>query len=151
MTAKIFTLSCGMKLLVNYMPHLRSAATGLWVNCGSAYEKPNAAGVSHFLEHMLFKGTSRRDSLQIATEMEAVGGVLNAFTGKENTCFYARSLDEHFSLQLDLLADMYMNSLIDTSEFDREKNVILEEINMHLRSMRDNWKEVMRINKENGR
>ena len=106
MTTEKFVLSCGMEMLVDYMPHLRSVASGLWVKCGSVYEDPSLAGASHFLEHMLFKGTSQRNSLQIASEMEEVGGVLNAFTGKEHTCFYARSLDEHFSRQLDLLADM---------------------------------------------
>ena len=131
MTTEKFVLSCGMEMLVDYMPHLRSVASGLWVKCGSVYEDPSLAGASHFLEHMLFKGTSRRNSLQIASEMEEVGGVLNAFTGKEHTCFYARSLDEHFSRQLDLLADMYRNSLLLEEEFAREKNVIIEEINMY--------------------
>ena len=110
--AQKFTLSSGMRLLVEPLPHLRSIASGLWVNCGSVYEQTAINGVSHFLEHMLFKGTSQRDALTIAAEMESVGGVLNAFTGKEHTCYYARSLDEHFALQLDLLTDMYQNSLL---------------------------------------
>lgn len=131
MTTKKYVLSCGMELLADHMPHLRSVATGLWVKCGSVYETPELAGASHFLEHMLFKGTSRRSALDIAAEMEEVGGILNAFTGKEHTCFYASSLDEHFPRQLDLLADMYTSSLLDEKEFDRERNVIMEEINMY--------------------
>ena len=129
--AQKFTLSSGMRLLVEPLPHLRSIASGLWVNCGSVYEQTAINGVSHFLEHMLFKGTSQRDALTIAAEMESVGGVLNAFTGKEHTCYYARSLDEHFALQLDLLTDMYQNSLLAEKEFNREKKVIIEEINMY--------------------
>ena len=129
--AQKFILASGMPLLVETMPHLRSIASGIWVNCGSVYEHPASNGVSHFLEHMLFKGTPHRDALAIAAEMEAIGGVLNAFTGKEQTCYYARSLDEHFPLQLDLLADMYQNSLLSEEEFAREKKVIIEEINMY--------------------
>ena len=129
--AEKFILSSGMRLLVEPMPHLRSISSGLWVKCGSVYEDPATSGVSHFLEHMLFKGTPRRDALAIAAEMETVGGVLNAFTGKEQTCYYARSLDEHFDLQLDLLADMYQHSLLAEQEFNREKKVIIEEINMY--------------------
>ena len=129
--AEKFILSSGMRLLVEYMPHLRSISSGIWVNCGSVYENSSINGVSHFLEHMLFKGTKQRSALDIAASMEAVGGVLNAFTGKEQTCYYTRSLDEHFSLQMDLLSDMYQNSLLAVEEFDREKKVIIEEINMY--------------------
>jgi predicted Zn-dependent peptidase len=128
---KKYTLDSGLRLVVEPLPHLRSVTSGIWVNCGSVYEDDAVLGVSHFLEHMLFKGTPKRDALAIASEMEAVGGVLNAFTGKEHTCYYARSLDEHFPLQLDLLADMYCNSLLDPTEFNREKKVIVEEINMY--------------------
>lgn len=131
MTTKRYVLSCGMELLVEYMPHLRSVASGLWVRCGSVYESPALAGASHFLEHMLFKGTHKRTSLDISAAMEEVGGVLNAFTGKEHTCFYARSLDEHFPRQLSLLADMYTDSLLAPEDFERERSVIMEEINMY--------------------
>lgn len=127
---KKYVLSSGLRLVVEQMPHLRSVASGIWVNCGSVYEDKVTGGVSHFLEHMLFKGTAKRSPLDIAMEMEAVGGVLNAFTGKEHTCYYARSLDEHFALGLDLLADMYCNSRLGEEDFAREKKVILEEINM---------------------
>lgn len=126
-----FTLDSGLRLVVEYLPHLRSVTSGIWVNCGSVYEDESLRGISHFLEHMLFKGTAQRDALAIASEMEAVGGVLNAFTGKEHTCYYARSLDEHFPKQMDLLADMYCHSLLDQAEFAREKKVIIEEINMY--------------------
>lgn len=129
--AKKYTFPSGLRLVIEYMPHLRSVTSGIWVNCGSVYEDANSSGVSHFLEHMLFKGTASRSALDIATAMEAVGGILNAFTGKEHTCYYVRSLDEHFALGMDLLADMYQNALLNIEDFEREKNVILEEINMY--------------------
>lgn len=126
-----FTLPSGLRLVAEYMPHLRSVSTGLWIKAGSAYESAALSGVSHFLEHLLFKGTPSRSALDIAAAMDSVGGVLNAFTGKEATCYFTRSLDEHFELSLELLADMYYNSLLDAAELERERNVILEEINMY--------------------
>ncbi|MBQ2699061.1 MAG: insulinase family protein [Firmicutes bacterium] len=125
-----FTLSCGMRVLVEPMPYLRSVACGLWVDSGSAAETDRLAGASHFIEHMLFKGTPTRDARTIASAMESVGGMMNAFTSKEMTCFYTRCLDEDFRLALELLADIYLNSLFDAEEFAREKNVIIEEIKM---------------------
>ncbi len=126
-----FVLSSGMRVVAEYMPHLRSVSTGLWIKAGSAYEAPELAGVSHFLEHLLFKGTESRSALDIATAMDSVGGVLNAFTGKEHTCYYTRCLDEHFQTSLALLSDMFFHSLLDPVELDRERNVILEEIKMY--------------------
>lgn len=126
-----FTTSSGLRVVVSYMPHLHSVSAGLWVDAGSAYEDPALAGASHFLEHLLFKGTATRSALDISLAMESKGGVLNAFTGKEHTCYYIRALDEDFSLGLELLADMYQHSLLAGEEIERERQVILEEINMY--------------------
>ena len=116
---------------MEYMPACRSAACGLWARAGSAWEQDNLAGISHFLEHMLFKGTTRRDARQIAATMDSVGGMINAFTSKEYTCYYTRALDEHMTLSLDLLADLYTDSQLLEQEFALEKDVIIEEINMY--------------------
>lgn len=121
----------GMRIVVEEMSHLYSVATGIWVQTGAAHEEPWEGGISHFLEHMLFKGTDRRDAKDIAVAMEEVGGQINAFTSKEQTCYYTKCLDENFELSLDLLSDIYLNSLFDEQEFAKEKNVILEEINMY--------------------
>ena len=129
--AEKFLLSNGMRLLLEYMPHVHSVSTGVWVNTGSAREDISEWGVSHLLEHMLFKGTKNRSSIEISSVMDNVGGVLNAFTSKEYTCYYTHCLDEYFELSLDLLSDMYSNSLLDAQELDREKQVVIEEINMY--------------------
>lgn len=129
--AEKIVLENGLRLLVEEMPHLRSVACGLWVDTGSAREERGRFGVSHLLEHMLFKGTQRRTAAQIAAVMDNVGGVLNAFTAKEQTCYYTRCLDEHFPLALDLLADMYHHSRFEPQEVEREKKVVIEEINMY--------------------
>lgn len=121
----------GMRIVVEEMPHLYSVSTGIWVQTGAAHEEPQEGGISHFLEHMLFKGTEKRNAKEIAIAMEEVGGQINAFTSKEQTCYYTKCLDENFELSLDLLSDMYLNSLFDEQEFAKEKNVILEEINMY--------------------
>ena len=126
-----FQLANGLEVIIEQMSGCRSVACGLWARAGSAWEDPEIAGVSHFLEHMLFKGTQKRDAKQIAATMDNVGGMLNAFTGKEFTCYYARSLDEHLSLTLDLLSDIYLNSQLAEKECLLEKNVIIEEINMY--------------------
>lgn len=136
MTEKI-VLPSGLRIVVEPMPHLRSVSTGLWVAAGSAFETPQEAGMSHFLEHLLFKGTEKRSAMEISAVMEGVGGMLNAFTGREHTCYYTRSMDEHFQLSLELLADMYHNSLLAPEEVDRERNVIIEEINMYEDSPED--------------
>ena len=130
MTEKIL-LPSGLRIVVEPMPHLRSVSTGLWVSAGSAFENEQQSGMSHFLEHLLFKGTEKRNAMEISAAMEGVGGLLNAFTGREHTCYYTRSMDEHFQLSLELLADMYANSLLAPEEVDRERNVIIEEINMY--------------------
>jgi predicted Zn-dependent peptidase len=129
--AQKFSLANGLELIIEQMYGCRSVACGLWARAGSAWESADKAGVSHFLEHMLFKGTERRDAQQIAAAMDDVGGMLNAFTGKEYTCYYTRALDEHLSLSLDLLSDIYLNSQLAEKECKLEKDVIIEEINMY--------------------
>lgn len=136
MTEKI-TLPSGLRIVLESMPQLRSVSVGLWVSAGSAFETPAQSGMSHFLEHLLFKGTEKRTALEISATMEGIGGVLNAFTGREHTCYYTRSMDEHFQLSLELLADLFTNSKLDPVEVDRERNVILEEINMYEDSPED--------------
>ncbi len=126
-----FQTSSGLRVVFSPMPHLHSVSAGLWVDAGSAFETEALAGASHFLEHLLFKGTKTRSALDISLAMESKGGVLNAFTGKEHTCYYIRALDEDFALGLELLSDMYRNSLLAPEEIERERQVILEEINMY--------------------
>ncbi len=130
MTKKI-EFSSGLRLVIEQMPYLRSVTTGVWIKAGSVWEEEPLAGISHFLEHMLFKGTTSRSAKQIAETMESVGGIMNAFTSREHTCFYIRCIDEDFELSMDLLADMHLNSVFAEDEFTREKNVVTEEINSY--------------------
>jgi predicted Zn-dependent peptidase len=118
----------GIRVLSEELPALGSVTVGIWVENGSRYERPEQAGISHFLEHLFFKGTDRRTAAQIAEEIDAVGGVLNAFTGKEYTCYYAKVLDEHLPLALDLLADVFTRSQFAEEEIERERTVIVQEI-----------------------
>lgn len=122
------TLSNGLKIICESIPHVHSVSIGVWVGTGSRYEDPKYNGISHFIEHMLFKGTSLRSTKQIAEEIDAVGGQLNAFTTKEYTCYYAKVLGERLHLGIDLLADMFTNSLFAPDEIEKEKLVVLEEI-----------------------
>ena len=103
----------------------------IWVGAGSRYERDNERGISHLIEHMLFKGTERRTGKQIAEEIDNIGGQINAFTGKEMTCYYTKTLDNHFETSLDLLSDMLFNSKFRKEDLDVEKNVVLEEINLY--------------------
>ncbi|MBV9278270.1 MAG: insulinase family protein [Candidatus Eremiobacteraeota bacterium] len=113
------------------MPHVRSAAIGIWADVGSAVEGAQERGISHLVEHMLFKGTKRRTARAIAEEMDGVGGNLNAFTDKETTCYYAKVIDHHVPLAVDVLTDMFLQSTFDPSELAKEQRVILEEIKMY--------------------
>jgi predicted Zn-dependent peptidase len=122
------TLSNGLRVLTEAMPHSLSATIGIWVENGSRYEEPHENGVSHLIEHLLFKGTKSRTAAQIAEEIDAVGGVLNAFTGKEYTCYYAKVLGAELQMATDLLADLFLNSLFDSEEIKREQQVVLQEI-----------------------
>src|ERR1700688_1059779 len=121
-------LSNGVRVLTEDMPSMVSSTIGIWVENGSRHEVPAENGLSHFIEHLLFKGTRKRSAAQIAEEIDAVGGVLNAFTGKEYTCYYARVLAEHADLAIDLLTDLFLHSRFDAAEIDRERTVILQEI-----------------------
>ena len=125
------TLANNTHILVENVPHVRSVAVGFWVDVGSRHENGKNNGVSHFIEHLLFKGTEKRTAKEIAEALDAVGGQLNAFTTKEYTCYYARVLDEHLDLAIDLLSDMLFNSKFAPDEIDRERNVIIEEIKMY--------------------
>jgi predicted Zn-dependent peptidase len=124
-------LPSGLRIVTERMPGVRSVALGIWAGVGSRDETPRLAGASHFLEHLLFKGTRRRTARDIAEQMDAVGGEANAFTSKEYTCFYARTLDRDLGLAVDVLADMLRSSKIAREDVDAERTVILEEIGMH--------------------
>jgi len=121
----------GLRVITEAMPTVRSVAYGVWVGVGSRDEVNSLAGSSHFLEHLLFKGTKRRDALQIAAVMDSVGGEMNAFTAKEYTCYYARVLDADLPLAVDVVSDMVTSSLITGRDVESERGVILEEIAMH--------------------
>ena len=118
----------GVRVVSESLADLASVTAGIWVENGSRYEQPEQAGISHFLEHLFFKGTERRTAAGIAEEMDAVGGVLNAFTGKEYTCYYAKVLCEHLPMALDLLADIFTHSTFPSEEVERERSVVIQEI-----------------------
>jgi len=118
----------GVRVVSETLADLPSVTAGIWVENGSRYETPEQAGISHFLEHLFFKGTERRTAAGIAEEMDAVGGVLNAFTGKEYTCYYAKVLREHLPMALDLLADIFTHSTFPADEVERERSVVIQEI-----------------------
>src|SRR3989454_9860270 len=121
-------LANGVRVLSERLPDLTSTTVGIWVENGSRYERAEQAGISHFLEHLFFKGTARRSAAQIAEEIDAVGGVLNADTDREFTCYYAKVLGEHSALAIDLLADVFRASRFDADDIAREREVVLEEI-----------------------
>lgn len=121
----------GVRVITEKIDHVRSAAVGLWIGAGSRDETQGYEGISHFIEHMLFKGTEKRSAREIAETLEAVGGQLNAFTTKELTCYFAKVLDENVNLAIDVLCDMFFNSRFDPAEIEKEKNVVLEEIKMY--------------------
>lgn len=123
-------LNNGIRIVTKQVPHARSVAMGVWVNVGARDEKAEEGGLSHVIEHMIFKGTERRTALQIAKEFDAIGGQSNAFTSKENTCYYAKVMDTHVDTMVDLLSDIFLNSVFDPGEIERERQVILQEIRM---------------------
>jgi len=128
MTVQITRLPSGLIIASDPMPQLMSAALGVWVSCGARHESPEEAGLSHMLEHMAFKGTKRRSAKDIATEIEAVGGDLNAYTSREQTAFHARVLKDDVDLALDMIADILINPAFEESELSREREVIIQEI-----------------------
>jgi len=130
MTVRKTVHPSGLRIVTEEIPNVRSAAFGIWVNVGSRDESPNVAGASHFLEHLLFKGTKTRTALDISSSIEAVGGEMNAFTSKEYTCFYARVIDSDLPLAIDVIADLITSSLGRPEDVDAERKVVLEEISM---------------------
>jgi predicted Zn-dependent peptidase len=120
----------GLRVVTESMPGVRSAAFGVWVGVGSRDERPNQAGATHFLEHLLFKGTTRRSALDISMALDAVGGEANAFTAKENTCYYARVLDTDLPLAVDVVCDLVTSATVTGADVDGERGVVLEEIAM---------------------
>lgn len=131
-------LDNGVRIISEQLEHMRSVSLGMWVNRGSRDEDSSKNGISHFIEHMSFKGTLNRTSLQIAKELDAIGGLSNAFTGKENTCFHGRVLGKHFVLLSDILSDIFLNPTFDLDDMERERGVILQEISMIEDSPDDN-------------
>lgn len=138
-----FILSNNIKVVCEHMPYLRSAALGIWVKAGSAYEKIEENGISHVIEHMLFKGTSTKSAKDIADITTSLGGNLNAFTSKEYTSYYIRTLDKHLEESINLLSDMMINSLISKEDLEKEKSVILDEIDMYEDSPEDMVHEIL--------
>ncbi|MBM4306705.1 MAG: insulinase family protein [Deltaproteobacteria bacterium] len=123
-------LSNGIRVITETIPFLKSVSIGLWVMTGSRDEQPDENGISHFIEHLLFKGTERRTAFDIAKEIDSVGGTLNAFTGREYTCFYAKVIDKNLPLAIDLLSDIFLHSRMDEKDVEKERMVILQEIKM---------------------
>ncbi|MCX7842210.1 MAG: insulinase family protein [Clostridia bacterium] len=128
---KKFTLDNGVRVVCEKIPYVHSVSIGIWVGTGSRNESRDNNGISHFIEHMLFKGTEKRTAKQIAESIDNIGGQLNAFTGKECTCYYTKTLDSHIDIAVDVLSDMLFNSKLSPNDIDIERKVILEEIGMY--------------------
>src|SRR4029079_13456483 len=128
MSLEISRLSNGLHVVTPHMPHLETVALGVWVKAGARDEEPNENGIAHFLEHMAFKGTSRRSAQKIAEEIESAGGEINAPTGMETTTYYARVLKDDWLLALDILSDILTDSLYEEAELEREPHVIPQDI-----------------------
>ncbi len=124
-------LKNGVRIISEKVPGVRSVSMGIWAGAGSRHENAERAGISHFIEHLMFKGTKKRSATDIAEALDSVGGQLNAFTTKEYTCYYTKTLDEHFELGLDVLADMFFNSTFTEKAINKERGVIEEEIKMY--------------------
>lgn len=123
-------LTNGITILTKHMPHVRSVSMGVWVNVGARDESLEENGLSHLIEHMIFKGTRKRTAYQIAKEFDAIGGQTNAFTAMESTCYHARVLESHLDTMVDILTDIFLNSVFEPVEVERERPVILQEIGM---------------------
>ena len=132
MTVEIHRLSNGLRIVTEHMPSLASASVGIWVNVGGRHEEVSQNGIAHFLEHMAFKGTKTRSALQIAEEIEDVGGFINAYTSREMTAYYARVLGADVPLALDVISDILVNPVFDPKEIEVERGVILQEIGQSL-------------------
>lgn len=123
-------LDCGVRVIMEKIDHVQSAAFGVWVKAGAIYETPANAGVSHFIEHMMFKGTEKRNARQIAEDIDKIGGQINAFTGKEATCYYVKTIGSNLEKGAEVILDMLNNSVFDKHEMTKERKVICEEIKM---------------------
>ena len=127
---KVRELSCGARLVMEKIPYVQSVSMGIWVKAGSVNETEDTAGISHFIEHMMFKGTSKRSAKAIASDADRIAGQINAFTGKEATCYYMKTLSSNMEKGAEILLDMFLESLFDEEEMNRERMVILEEMKM---------------------
>ncbi len=127
---KIVTLKCGLRLALEEIPYVQSVTTGIWFRAGCVNERENERGISHFIEHMMFKGTSKRTARQIAEDTDALGAQMNAFTAKETTCYYVKSLSSNLDKTCEILLDMMTDSLFAPEEMEREKKVVMEEMKM---------------------
>ena len=134
---KKHVLENGLTIIGEEIPYVKSISLGVWINAGSRIEDEEISGVSHFIEHMLFKGTKNRTSKQIASEIDNLGGQINAFTSKECTCYYVKLLDSHIDIGIDVLSDMILNSKFNEDDLDKERSVIIEELKMYEDSPED--------------
>ena len=134
---KKHVLENGLTIIGEEIPYVKSISLGVWINAGSRIEDEEISGVSHFIEHMLFKGTRNRTSKQIASEIDNLGGQMNAFTSKECTCYYVKLLDSHIDIGIDVLSDMILNSKFNEDDLDKERSVIIEELKMYEDSPED--------------
>ncbi|EGL81933.1 peptidase M16 domain protein [Caldalkalibacillus thermarum TA2.A1] len=128
---KTHRYASGLRLVMEKIPSVRSVSIGVWIGAGSKHETPDNNGISHFIEHMLFKGTTTRSARDIAEAFDSIGGHLNAFTSKECTCYYAKVLDQHVEYAFDVLSDMFFNATFSEEELEKEKNVVIEELHMY--------------------
>ncbi|MBE6020750.1 MAG: insulinase family protein [Clostridiales bacterium] len=128
---KTVKLDCGAQVVLEKIPYVKSTCVGVWVKAGSVNENGKNFGISHFIEHMTFKGTPSRNAKQIAEDIDRIGGQINAFTGKEATCYYVKTLDSNIGKAVEVLLDIFFHSSYDDVEMEREKQVVYEEINMH--------------------
>ncbi len=129
-TVKKTTLENGIRIVTRRMPYVRSVSMGVWVDVGARDETPEENGLCHLIEHMIFKGTRKRNAYGIAKEFDAIGGHTNAFTSMENTCYHAKVMDSHLETMIDILSDIFLNSVFDEGEMEKERPVILQEIGM---------------------
>ena len=143
---KKHTLSNGVRIIYEKLGGIRSVSAGIWVDCGSKNETPAQNGVSHFIEHMMFKGSRGRTALELAHDMDMLGAFMNAFTAKEHTCYHVKCLDDDLYDALDILSEMFLNPLFAPEAVERERRVILEEINMYLDTPEDVATEELTIN-----
>lgn len=134
---KTHKLDNGLTIIGEEIPYLKSISLGVWINAGSRIENEKISGISHFIEHMLFKGTKHRTSKEIASEIDNLGGQINAFTSKECTCYYVKLLDSHIDIGIDILSDMILNPLFDENDIEKERSVIIEELKMYEDSPED--------------